>query len=115
MLIGWWIGFIINGLLLRFGYRVQPFAWALVFVTYPFSAVLYPVSILPEWAQMISRLLPNSYIFENMRSFLFTGNISSESVLISILLNIFYLTLSLFFLSFMFNQARKKARLVKLN
>lgn len=115
ILIGWWVGFFIDGFILRFGYRVEPFAWALIFTIYPFFAVLYPVSALPSWAQTIAHVLPGSYIFENMRSIIFTGTFDTTAMIISFLLNIFYLILSLLFLFYMFQKARELGRLVKLN
>lgn len=114
ILVGWWIGFIINGLILRFGNRVESFAWAFVFVIYPFSAIFYPVRILPQWAQIISRILPTSYIFENMRNVVFYGTFTGSEILLSFALNILYMSLSLIFLQRMFKQALDKARLVKL-
>lgn len=115
ILMGWWVGFLIDGLILRYGFRVEAFAWALVFVAYPFSAVLYPVAILPEWAKIIASLLPSSYVFENMRNVIFTGTFSSNGVIVSVLLNILYISLSLIFLKYMFQQALKHARLVKMS
>ena len=115
ILVGWWIGFLINGLILRFGYRIESFAWAFIFVIYPFSAVIYPVSALPGWARFISAFLPTSYIFENMRSILFTGTFSIQYILISLSLNLIYIVLSLLFMNRMFTEALKNAKLVKLN
>lgn len=115
ILTGWWIGFIINGLILRYGFRVESFAWALIFVIYPFSAIFYPVSMLPAWARTISLFLPTSYIFENMRNILFGQNLSYSDILTSYFLNFIYLGFSLIFLKVMFNGALKHARLVKLN
>lgn len=115
VLIGWWVGFLIDGCILRFGYRVEPFAWALIFTIQPFFAVLYPVSALPSWGQSVARVLPGSYIFENMRSIIFTGTFDTTAMIISLLLNIFYLILSLLFLFYMFQKARELGRLVKLN
>lgn len=115
ILVGWSIGFFINGLILRFGYRIESFAWAFVFVIYPFSAVIYPLNTLPDWARTISAFLPTSYIFENMRSVIFTGNFSSGNIIISFLLNIIYIILTLLFLNRMFTEALKNAKLVKLN
>ncbi len=115
ILVGWWVGFIIAGLILRYGYRVESFAWALVFVIYPFSAIFYPVEVLPVWAQNIAHLLPTSYIFENMREILFTGQFSYSNLLVSFILNIFYMAISIIFLKSMFKEALKYGRLVKLN
>jgi ABC-2 type transport system permease protein len=114
ILVGWWVGFIINGLILRFGNRVESFAWAFIFVIYPFSAIFYPVKILPIWAQIIARLLPTSYVFENMRNVVFYGTFDPGQILLSLVLNILYLSLALLFLHKMFAQALDKARLVKL-
>lgn len=115
ILVGWWIGFFINGLIFRFGYRIEAFAWAFVFIIYPFSAIFYPVRILPEWAQLIAHILPTSYIFENMRQVIYTGMFSPTDILISFILNLCYLTFSIIFMCRMFTEALKSARLVKLN
>jgi ABC-2 type transport system permease protein len=114
ILVGWWVGFIINGLILRFGNRVESFAWAFIFVIYPFSAIFYPVNILPVWAQVIAGILPTSYVFENMRNVVFYSTFDPGQILLSLALNILYLCLALLFLHKMFTQALDKARLVKL-
>jgi len=115
ILTGWSLGFLINGLILRFGYRVQAFAWALTYLIYPFSGVLYPVSILPQWAQYISRGIPTSYVFENMRKVIAEGTYDGNTILLAFILNIIYLSLSLWFLTSMYYDALKNGRLVKLN
>ena len=112
---GWAIGFFIDGLIFRFGYKIQAFAWAFIFVIYPFSAVLYPVAILPGWAQKFAAILPTSYVFENMRSVLFTGIFDVRDIIISFLLNGIYIALSLYFLKKMFQNALANGRLIKLN
>lgn len=115
ILVGWWVGFIISGLILRFSNRVEAFAWSLVFVIYPFSAIFYPVDILPGWAQAVSKILPTSYIFESMRSIIFDGTFSWANIIISFILNLIYLTLSILFLKKMFRDALRTGRLVKLS
>jgi len=113
--IGWWVGFFIDGLIFRFGYKIQSFAWAFIFVLYPFSAVLYPVEILPFWAQTIAKLLPSSYVFENMRSVLLSGKFNPIDIQIAVTLNLIYLILSISFLQLMFKNALANGRLTKLN
>ena len=70
---GWASGFIVAGLLVRFGMRIQALSWTLIYLVAPFSAVFYPVNSLPVWAQNIAVWLPTSYIFEGMRAILFGG------------------------------------------
>lgn len=108
-------GFLINGFILRFGYSVAEFAWALLALISPFSCVFYPVSSLPFWAQKIALLMPTTYVFEEMRRILFTGGVNWNNLFISFSLNIFYLILSLLFFNWMFENAREHGRLVKLN
>ncbi len=105
---GWSIGFFIAALILRFGTRIQSLAWTVPWIVSPFSAIYYPVAILPDWAQKISSLIPTSYIFEGMREVINTGKIDPMKVLISLLLNIIYLMLSIYFLKSSFNKIMKK-------
>lgn len=98
MLTGWWIGFLVNGIIFRFGTRVQALAWSLVMVISPFSAIYYPVSVLPGWMQKIAGLTPPSYIFEGLRNIIETGVFDQEKFLISMALNTVYMALSIVFL-----------------
>lgn len=108
LMFGWWIGFIVAAILLRFGSRVQTLAWTVTWAAAPFSAIYFPVAILPHWAQVISRLLPSSYIFEGGRQVVFQHTLNWDYVLISFGLNIFYLILSLFLFTKSFRGALKR-------
>jgi len=107
VLTGWAGGFFVAGFLTRFGVRIQTMAWAGVALLAPFSALYFPLAILPEWAQSISRFVPPSYMFEGMRTFLSTGQFPLENFMIALALNLLYLVLSIIFFVFMFNQSRK--------
>lgn len=105
---GWSMGFFIAALILRFGTRIQTLAWTFPWIVSPFSAIYYPVSILPDWAQKISSLLPTSYIFEGMREVINTGNVDSTKIIVSLILSIIYLALSIYFLKSSFNKLMNK-------
>lgn len=107
LMTGWAAGFVVASLIIRFGSKIQTLAWVGVTILMPFSAVFYPLSTLPDWAQKIAVFVPTSYIFEGMRQVLFTGNLSYDKLIISIALNILYLILSISFFVFMFNKSRK--------
>lgn len=94
---GWWMGFLIASLTMLFGKKVEAFAWTFGAVIVPFSAIYYPVSVLPKWAQDISALLPTSYVFEGAREALFKGHLDANKLLISFLLNIVYILITLWF------------------
>ena len=108
IMMGWWIGFFVSGMILRFGTRAQTLAWSTIALFAPFSAVYYPLSILPEWAQTIAKFIPSSYIFEGIREIIKTGKISPDKLLASLGLNCIYLALSLLFIKSSFKKVLEK-------
>ena len=56
--------------ILFFGQEAEILAWALALLFLPFSAVFYPVEVLPESFQAVAKLVPTSYIFETFRQIL---------------------------------------------
>lgn len=105
---GWFIGFMAAGIMVYWGQRVQMLAWMTAYIFAPFSAVYYPVSALPGWAQAIAHALPMTYVFEGMRDILYHGVFSMPLFLMSIGLNFVYLTLSMLFFKYMFEKSREK-------
>ena len=91
LIFGWTVGFLAASFIIYYGHQVEALAWMIAFVFAPFSAVFYPVSILPEWAQVIAWSLPTTYIFEGMRQILAEGIFPSSYFLISLCLSILYL------------------------
>lgn len=115
LIFGWTVGFLIIGMMLRLGGRnIQELAWALLGFVAPFSCVYYPIASLPDWAQKIAVFLPTTYVFEEMRRFMFSHSVIWENLLLSLLLNLFYLMLSLIFVFTMFEKARELGSLTKL-
>jgi ABC-2 type transport system permease protein len=104
---GWAAGFCVAAIIIRFGMKVQTIAWGGAYLLAPFSAIYYPLSILPHWAQKIALFFPTSYIFEAMRQHIFTGTISLEKIIISFALNALYLILSIWFFVLMFKKSKK--------
>lgn len=110
---GWVYAFGVSGLILRYGTKVQSISWTLVFMLSPFSAVYYPISLLPEWAQAISKFLPTSYVFEGMRSVINSGTFDASTLIPAFALIGIYLILASFWLKSSFNHALNNG-LVKL-
>ncbi len=103
---GWFMGFLAAGLIMRFGQKIQTLAWSMGFLFAPFSAVYYPLDVLPAWAKIISSVLPTTYVFEGMREVLKTGNLSIDLLAKSIVLNIIYLVISISYFIAMFEKRR---------
>jgi ABC-2 type transport system permease protein len=70
ILSAWGMGIITTALILRFGQGAEALAWAVAFLFQPFSAVFYPVQVLPAALQSVAWTLPTTYAFEGMRAVL---------------------------------------------
>lgn len=105
---GWTLGFVAASLIVRWGHQVESIAWMVGYLFAPFSAVFYPVSVLPEWAQAISWCLPTTYIFEGMRMILNHGSFPMSYFWTSFGLDIIYLSLALFLFHYCFKKSREK-------
>ena len=105
---GWFMGFTASGVIIRYGQGLQSVAWMAGFALAPFSAVYYPIDVLPHWAQYVSVLLPMTYVFEGMRQVLRGGQPPVSDLLISFGLNALYLALSIVFFSRMFEKSRER-------
>lgn len=108
LMMGWWVGLFVTGILVRGGKQIQTFAWSGVYLLAPFSAIYYPVSSLPVWAQAIAKFLPSSYIFEGMRKALVSEKIPYTNLVISFLLNFIYLFISYLFFKWSFKKSKEK-------
>lgn len=107
-LFSWAFGFLTAGVFLRKGTDVQTLAWAGAFVLMPFSAVYYPLYLLPRWVQAISSFLPTTYVFEGMRSLILTGTTPVEGMAKSLTLSSVYLVIAVWFFVKSFAAAKEK-------
>lgn len=108
ILTGWCVGFFVAGIILRYGSKIQTLAWTAPWIISPFSAIYYPVSALPDWAQKVSLLIPTSYIFEGAREVIEKGTLDLNKLYISFSLSLVYIILSLIFLKKSFDKVLKK-------
>ncbi len=105
---GWIIGFVAAGIIIYQGPKLQQLPWVVITIVAIFSAILYPLEILPQWLRLISQSLPMSYIFQGIRQLLITGQLTLQNLFISALLNVIYLSLAIQFFLYMHKQARKR-------
>lgn len=108
LMFGWTLGFIAAGCIVYRGHQVEMLAWMIVAVFAPFSAVFYPVDVLPRWAQTISWCLPTTYVFEGMRQILHGQPFPLTYFWYSFGINTVYLCISVFFFRKMFELSRNK-------
>jgi ABC-2 type transport system permease protein len=62
------LGVIATGMVLQLGPAAEWFVWPIPALISPFAGVFYPLSTLPGWMRCLSRILPPSYVFENLRA-----------------------------------------------
>lgn len=115
LVFGWTLGFFTTGIILRFGSAAQVLAFGLVFLLQPFSAVFYPVSVLPQGLQYVAQILPTTHVFEGMRAVIATGNFPVNNLAWALGANIFYLVLILWFFARMFARVKERGMLMKLD
>ena len=108
VLFSWAFGFMTAGMFLRNGTDVQTLAWAGAFVLMPFSAVYYPLNLLPGWVQFVASLLPSTYVFEGMRGLILNGHNPTIMILKAFGLNAIYLCLAIIFFLRSFAVAKEK-------
>jgi len=103
--------FVVSGLL-RFGPAFENVAWSSLFLLAPLGCIYYPLSILPDWLQIIAKGLPLVYIFEEVRSILLNNIVNYSNIMSALLLNILYFLLSVFVFYKAFDEARKRGALI---
>ncbi|MCB1213726.1 MAG: ABC transporter permease [Chlamydiia bacterium] len=108
IIFGWSLGFFAAGMIIYYGQQLEMFAWMVAFLFAPFSAVFYPLDVLPVWAQWVAKGIPTSYVFEGMRTVLRGGELPVWNLLMSLTLDIVYLALAVAFFTAMYSKRRRK-------
>lgn len=80
------LGIFSSALVLRLGPASEWIVWPIPALLSPFAGVFYPLSTLPEWMQMIGRLLPPSYVFEGMRAAIANHGFSARDLSVGVVL-----------------------------
>lgn len=91
IVMGWAIGLLVSGIVLRYGLGAESMAWVAIFAVQPISGVYYPIEVLPGWLQIIAHGLPSSHVFEGMRSVLFEQRFRVDLLVNAMALNVVYL------------------------
>jgi|TARA_B100001094_G_scaffold124530_1_gene120372 ABC-2 type transport system permease protein len=96
------LGLLVTSGLIRFGPSFENIAWASLFFLAPLGCIYYPIEILPDWLQVIAKLLPLVHIFEEMRNILIYDIINYYQILKAILISTVYFIMGIiiFYLSY---------------
>ena len=113
MVMGWAIGLLVSGLLLRLGLGAESLCWLGIFLIAPITGIYYPVEVLPDWLEPIAWTLPSTYVFEGMRSVLFDQVFRWDLLAGAVGLNLLYLLLCSGVFLWMFRVARYQGKLLQ--
>ena len=108
------LGLLVTSGLLRFGPSFENIAWASLFFLAPLGCIYYPIEILPEWLQTISKLLPLVYIFEEMRNILIYDNINYIQIFKAIVISFLYFVFSVFIFFCSYKGAKNRGTLINM-
>ena len=114
MIMGWWVALGVVSLILRHGAGAEPLAWSVLFGLTPFSAVFYPIAVLPASVRPIALALPSAHVFEGMRGVLLDGVIPWSHLLWAFGLNAVWLGLATMLFAWQFHQARVRGALLSI-
>src|SRR5436853_1293780 len=90
ILTSWAVGIVVSGVLLRNGMGAESLAWTLMFVLMPLTCVYYPVSVLPDWLQVVAWALPPTYVFEGMRALIMEHVVRGDHMVEAFVLHALY-------------------------
>jgi ABC-2 type transport system permease protein len=114
MVMGWWVALGVISLILRHGAGAEALAWSVLFGLTPFSAVFYPVSILPAAVRPIALALPSAHVFEGMRAALSGGGVAWDQLAWAAGLNALWLAAATLLFAAQFRAARTRGALISI-
>lgn len=114
MMMGWSVALAVVSMILRHGSGAEPLAWSVLFGLAPFSAVFYPVAVLPAAVRPIALALPSAHVFEGMRGILLDGLVRWHDLISAFALNAIWLCIATLLFARQFHQARVRGALLSI-
>ena len=108
------LGLLVTSGLVRFGPSFENIAWASLFFLAPLGCIYYPIEILPEWLQIIAKLLPLVHIFEEMRNILIYDIINYSQILKAIFISFLYFVIGVITFYLSYSGAKNRGTLINI-
>ena len=108
------LGLLVTSGLIRFGPSFENVAWASLFFLAPLGCVYYPIEILPEWLQIISKILPLVHIFEEIRNILINDMINYYSIFKGFMMSLLYFIFGVIIFYISHSGARERGTLINM-
>ena len=108
------LGLLVTSGLVRFGPSFENIAWASLFFLAPLGCIYYPIEILPEWLQIIAKILPLVHIFEEMRNILIYDIIDNFQILKAVFISFVYFIVGVIVFYWSYNGAKERGTLINI-
>jgi len=108
------LGLLVTSGLVRFGPSFENIAWASLFFLAPLGCIYYPIEILPDWLQIIAKLLPLVHIFEEMRNVLIHDIINYYQILKAIIISFIYFVFGIVVFYLSYDGAKNRGTLINM-
>jgi ABC-2 type transport system permease protein len=114
MMFGWAVALGVVSLILRHGAGAEALAWSVLFGLTPFSAVFYPVAVLPQVLRPIALALPSAHVFEGLRGVVLQGVVRWDHLFAAFALNAVWVAGAALLFARQFRQARLRGALLSI-
>ena len=91
----------------------ETLAWTVMFVLMPLTCVYYPVSVLPDWLQVMAWALPPTYVFEGMRALIMNHEFRADLMVVAFALNALYVAAAVVAFLWLLDSARRVGSLLQ--
>ncbi len=108
------LGLLVTAGLVRFGPSFENIAWASLFFLAPLGCIYYPIEILPDWLQILAKLLPLVHIFEEMRNILVNDIVNYYQTFKAILISLIYFAVGIIIFYLSYNGAKNRGTLLNM-
>jgi len=108
------LGLLVTSGLVRFGPSFENIAWASLFFLAPLGCIYYPIEILPNWLQIIAKLLPLVHIFEEMRNILIHDIVNYYQVLKAVIISLIYFVFGIIIFYLSYEGAKNRGTLINM-
>ena len=108
------LGLLVTSGLVRFGPSFENIAWASLFFLAPLGCIYYPIDVLPNWLQIIAKLLPLVHIFEEMRNILIYDIVNYYQIFKAIFISFLYFVISIIIFYLSYNGAKNRGTLINM-
>ena len=108
------LGLLVTSGLIRFGPSFENIAWASLFFLAPLGCIYYPIEILPDWLQIIAKLLPLVHIFEEMRNVLIHDIVNYYQILKAIVISFIYFVFGIVVFYLSYEGAKNRGTLINM-